>query len=270
MRALAANSSTDVLEAGSESIPVGSSLNPAVPEGRAAWYSFGFLLRRAAAVRLDVAESELDVGIQPLLDMNTPFAPPTARIFVSDSLENGAGYSTYLGQPGEFEDLLVFMLGQLGAPGTLLRQRSQEFYDPLVSDPHEPERASSCHRCLREYGNMAYHPLLDWRLALDMVRLALDRSARIDFTVGYWSTLVARATGPYFAGLNMNPVNLGGLPAGVDTVTGEALILIHPLWDHLDPGNLRAEVGAAVADAESQGLQWELRTIFRAVRFPYE
>ena len=52
MRALASISSTDVLAAGIKSIPVGISLNPAVAEGRAAWYSFGFLLRRAAAVRL--------------------------------------------------------------------------------------------------------------------------------------------------------------------------------------------------------------------------
>ncbi|HHK43001.1 MAG TPA: DUF1998 domain-containing protein [Planctomycetaceae bacterium] len=268
MRALASISSTDVLAAGIDSIPVGVSLNPAIPEGRAAWYSFGFLLRRAAAVRLDVAESELDVGMQPLLDMHTPFAPPTARIFISDSLENGAGYSTYLGDAGEFEDLLKFMLGQLGGPGSQQRQRSLDFHDPLVLAPHEDECSSSCHRCLREYGNMAYHPLLDWRLALDMVRLALDPAAPIDFSVGYWSTLVARTAAPYFNGLNMCPVTLGGLAAGVDA--GDALILTHPLWDHVDPANYRAEVGAAVADAESQGLSWELRTIFRAVRFPYE
>jgi DEAD/DEAH box helicase domain-containing protein len=53
--------------------------------------SFGFLVRRAAAVWLDVAESELDLGIQPVMDPNRP---PSARIFISDTLENGAGYST--------------------------------------------------------------------------------------------------------------------------------------------------------------------------------
>ena len=217
-----------------------------------------------------MAESELDVGIQPILDMNTPFAPPTARIFMSDSLENGAGYSTYLGQPYEFRDLLTFMLGQLGTPGTPLHQQSQEFYMPLVSAPHEPECASSCHRCLREYGNMAYHPLLDWRLALDLVRLALDPNAQIDFKVGYWSSLVTHIAGPYFAGMNMDMVTFSGLIAGVDIATSEALILIHPLWDYKDQGNFRSEVAAAVADAESQGYSWRLRTIFRAVRFPYE
>ncbi len=261
-RALAAISRTDVLAAGIRSTPVGIMLNPAVAEGRAAWYSFGFLTRRAAAVRLDVADSELDVGIQPLMDLHTPFAAPTARIFVSDSLENGAGYSTYLGQPTEFEDLLRFMLGQLGRP-------SADFYDVFrVGNDHERDCSSSCHRCLRDYGNMPFHPLLDWRLALDMVRLALDSSAPVDLAVPYWDTLVQRTARPYFQGLRLNRILLGGLEAGHDPVTGEVVILTHPLWDQ-DEANFRPEVAAAVAEAEVRGWRWRLLSIFMAVRFPY-
>jgi DEAD/DEAH box helicase domain-containing protein len=262
VRALAALATTDVLTAGVNMVPVGVCLNPVVPEARAAWCSFGFLLRRAAAVRLDVAESELDLGIQPVLDFSSPFAPPSARIFISDSLENGAGYSTHLGDPVRFEELLLFMLGQLG-------QRSRDFYDPLVHALHEQECASSCHRCLREYGNMPYHPLLDWRTALDMAWLALDPSRQVDLTSPWWAPLVARAAVPYFQGLNLTPTTLGGLPAGTSAVTNEALILTHPLWDR-DRANFRPNVAAAAADAERRGFRWELRSIFRAVRFPYE
>ncbi len=262
VRALAAIASTDVLTAGVDAAPVGLCLNPVVPEARAAWCSFGFLLRRAAAVRLDVAESELDLGIQPVVDFSSPFAPPSARIFISDSLENGAGYSTHLGEPGRFEDLLLFMVGQLG-------RKSRDFYDPFVLPSHEQECASSCHRCLREYGNMPYHPLLDWRTALDMAWLALDSSRQIDLTAPWWAPLVARVAVPYFQGLNLTPTTLGGLPAGTTAVTNEALILTHPLWDR-DRANFRPDVAAAVADAERQGLRWDLRSIFRAVRFPYE
>lgn len=261
-RALASIAHTDVLVAGIKDTPVGVTLNPANPEGRASWYSFGFLARRAAAVVLDVAESELDVGIQPVMDMRTPFAPPSARIFVSDSLENGAGYSTHLGTPSEFERLLQFILGNVGPSST-------SFHGPIVGAPHEHECSSSCHRCLRDYGNMSYHPLLDWRLALDMVRLALDPAAAIDLAQPYWSTLVQRTAPAYFQGLNYTQTTLAGLPAGHDADTGEALILIHPLWDQ-DPANFRPEVSSAVAQAESHGWKWRLRTIFRAVRFPYE
>lgn len=261
-RALASIATTDVLVAGIKHAPIGVTLNPVIAESRAGWYSFGFLVRRAAAVVLDVAEAELDVGIQPFMDMTAPFAPPSARIFISDSLENGAGYSTHLGKSGEFERLLRFMLGQGG-------QNAAEFYAPLVGTPHEHECSSSCHRCLRDYGNMPYHPLLDWRLALDMVRLALDPAAPIDLAQPYWSALVRRTAPAYFQGLNYAQTALAGLPAGHDARTGEVLILIHPLWDR-DPSNFRPEIATAVAEAESRGWRWKLRTLFRAVRFPYE
>jgi DEAD/DEAH box helicase domain-containing protein len=78
-------------------------------EGRAALYSFGFLLRRAAAVRLDIHERELNVGLRVALDPN---GQVIGQIFMSDSLENGAGYSSYLGMPAETEDLLRFVVGQ--------------------------------------------------------------------------------------------------------------------------------------------------------------
>jgi hypothetical protein len=265
-RALAALLTTDVMTVGISTAPAGLSLNPAVPEGRAAWYSFGFLLRRAASVRLDVAEDELELGIQPVLDPSIPFAPPSARIFLSDTLENGAGYSTKLGTPAEFEDLLHFLLGQLAGPDA---PRSQAYFDPIVAPAHEAACASSCHRCLREFGNMAFHPLLDWRMALDMARLALDSSAQIDLRHSYWASLVARTSGPFFAGLGLQPAVFGTLQGGIDVMQRKAVILSHPLWDR-DPANMHHELAAAFADAEHQGFSPVACSLFRAVRFPYE
>jgi hypothetical protein len=265
-RALAAISSTDVLTAGLNAVPVGLTLNPAIPEARAAWYSFGFLLRRAAAVRLDVSEDELDLGLQPVMDFSNPFSPPSASVFISDSLENGAGYSARLSGPVEFEELLLFMLGSLTGPSAA---QSAAFYNPFVAPTHEAECATSCHRCLREYGNMAFHPLLDWRLGLDMARLALDDSVPIDLSQGYWASLTARVAAPFFAGLDLAQTLLGGLPAGVNGFKNEAVFLTHPLWDQ-DASNLRPELAAAFAAAERQGLKPVPYSIFRAVRFPYE
>jgi len=267
-RALAAISNTDVMAVGINDVPVGLTLNPSRPEARAAWYSFGFLVRRAAAVSLDVNESELDLGLQPVPDLSTPFAPPSARIFISDSLENGAGYSTFLGDPARFEELLRFILGQ-SSPSWTRQCPPGSFHQPLVTPPHE-DCASSCHRCLREFGNMAYHPLLDWRLGLDMARLALDDTAHIDLTFGYWSRLVASTGALYFEGLNLTYTMLDSLHAGISTLTNEAVILVHPMWDQ-HPSNYRPEVAAAVSDAQNRGLTTiTLRSIFHAVRFPYE
>jgi hypothetical protein len=267
-RALAAISNTDVMAVGINVVPVGLCLNPSRPEARAAWYSFGFLVRRAAAVSLDVNEAELDLGIQPVPDLSTPFAPPTARIFMSDSLENGAGYSTFLGNPARFEELVRFVLGQ-ASPSWTRQCPPDSFHRPLVTPPHSHDCVSSCHRCLREFGNMAYHPLLDWRLGLDLARLALDPNAQIGLASGHWSGLVYSIAGPYFAGLNMTPRTFDTLPGGVDAFSNEAVILIHPLWDK-DASNYRPEVAGAVADAQSQGFTVILRSVFHAARFPYE
>jgi Lhr-like helicase len=257
-RALASISKTDVLTVGIASVPVGISLNPKRPEGRASWYSFGFLLRRAAAVRLDIAESELDVGIQPIMDFTSPFAPPSARVFISDSLENGAGYSTHIGAPDELEQLLEF----ISSP-------DQSFVAPLVHPDHEAECASSCHRCLREFGNMAYHPLLDWRLGLDMVRLSLDSRADIGLHYSYWASLVERIAPHYFEGIGCVHTVIEGLHTGINQITGEAVILMHPMWD-TSPANYGEPLARTVAEAQRLGFRPTLRSMLRAVRFPYE
>jgi DEAD/DEAH box helicase domain-containing protein len=267
-RALASLALTDVLAVGIQRVAVGLCLNPARAEARAAWYSFGFLVRRAAAVSLDVNESELDVGIQPINDPSSPFAPPSARVFVSDSLENGAGYSTFLGQEKNFEELLRFILGQ-AVPPWARGSNPGTFYEPLVAHDHENACASSCHRCLREFGNMAYHALLDWRLGLDMARLALDRDAAIDLSTSYWSTLSNSISQSYFDGLGLTPRIVSGLRVGVNPLTNEAIILVHPLWDQ-NSANYRPEVASAVAQTEAEGLMPKLRSLLRAVRFPYE
>jgi hypothetical protein len=67
----------------------------------------------------------------------------------------------------------------------------------------------------------------------------------------------------------MVPGELAELEAGIDEAQHVAVVLVHPLWDQ-DPSNLRAEVAAAVAEGERQGLRVEQRSVLRAVRFPYE
>ena len=83
---------------------------------------------------------------------------------------------------------------------------------------------------------MAYHPILDWRLGLDMAQLALDPNARIDLDSGYWSGLVSRIVDPYFCGLNMEPRTFDTLPGGVDAFSNDAIILIERINGNLADG----------------------------------
>lgn len=125
---------------------------PDSSEGRrAAWYSLAFLLRTAAAKQLDVQTLELSAGIYSALIGGNP----TTMAFVADTLENGAGFSTHLGKPD--------ILSQL-VDGTIAGYLAE-----LRRPSHASECSASCYRCLRDYANMSYHALLDWRLAADLL-----------------------------------------------------------------------------------------------------
>jgi len=262
VRALASISTTDVLTAGLVEVPVGLMLNPAIDEAKAAWYSFGFMIRRAAAFHLDVADSEIDMGIQPFKDFSVPFDPPSAKIFLSDTLENGAGYSALLGDPNEFEGLLLLILGQHPV-------RGEQFHGPHVSESHKRDCSTSCHRCLREFGNMAYHTILDWRLGLDMARLAMDAGAAIDLEQDYWAGLIERQTPPYLETFGLQTEIVDGVYCGIDETRGDAVVVTHPLWD-LNPANYCERLAGTLAQLEGRGLHPKCISAFRTVRFPFE
>jgi len=253
-RALAAISPTDVMIAGIHLWPTGIFADPLRVEGRAAFYPLGFMLRRAAAVRLDVSDSELKIGLRTTRDAA---GAVIGQIFMSDTLENGAGYSTHLGEPAEFEALLQSLCGP-----DLLGRLS------LAAQPtdHGVACQTSCHDCMRDYSNLAYHSILDWRLGIDMARLALDASAPIDFSPGYWTgvpDLAIRRLHDALPGSTL--LNLAGLPAvGLGR---RAVIAAHPLWD-VRPASFHAGLAAASAAAAAAGFTPDYRSTFMLIRRP--
>jgi hypothetical protein len=262
IRALASVKPTDVLVMGIQTWPVGVSALPLRVEGRAALYSLGFLMRRAAAVQLDIHERELKVGLRVGPDAN---GQVVGQIFISDSLENGAGYSSYFGTPARAEDLLRFVVGQAN---------NATFYAPLVAqvDPQGNPRHgrlcnTSCPDCLRDFSNLAYHNILDWRLGLDLARLALDPLALIDFSVPYWLGLDAMAAGPYFAAMpNWQRVTFAGVQGG--RRGNQVELIAHPLWN-TDPNQFGPQLGTAYAQAVAAGCQVTLKSIFEVLRRPF-
>ncbi len=254
-RALASIKPTDVLVLGIQTWPVGVKAVPLQVEGRSALYSLGFLLRRAAAVRLDIHERELRVGLRVMQDQNGQII---GQIFISDSLENGAGYSSHLGTPAETEDLLRFVIGQTN---------NNTFYGPLVAGAHSGICLTCCPDCLRDFSNLPYHNILDWRLGLDLARLALDPNAVIGFSVSYWQGLDVTAAGPYFAAMpGWQRVIFGGLQAG--RRGNQVEIITHPLWS-TDPNHLGPQLAGAYAQAMAAGCQPSPKSIFEVLRRPF-
>jgi hypothetical protein len=254
-RALASIKPTDVLVLGIQSWPGGILGSPLDVNGRAALYSLGFMMRRAAAVRLDIDERELKVGLRVIQDAS---GQVTGEIFISDSLENGAGYSSYLGTPNEAENLLRFLIGQ----------GDTSFYAPLVAQSHAGVCQTSCPDCLRDFSNLAFHNILDWRLGLDLARLALDPNAPVDFTIAYWQTLATTAATAYFASQpQWQFQTFAAVPAGRRGNVVE--IVTHPLWD-TNPNNPSPQLAAAYAQAQATGAQRiDCKSIFEVLRRPY-
>jgi hypothetical protein len=213
------------------------------------------MLRRAASVLLDVQDHELKAGIRSHSDAQ---GGVIGQVFLSDTLENGAGYSTFLGQPEIAEELL----GMISRPGG--------FFDPLAAPLHAQACFSSCPDCLRSYSNLAYHSLLDWRLALDMAALALDPAASITLASPLWTSAADRAAVTLNAARPAQQrLEIAGLPALTDGRT--ATIVTHPLW-LTETGHRGPELTAAWNEAaQVHGLTMtdaSFVSVFKALRRP--
>lgn len=179
---------TDVLLVDVDAWPTGVAASPETHEGKAAWYSLAFLLRAAATALMDVDTNELEAGVRTVLKNGTP----CGQVFLCDSLDNGAGYARWLSEPPNFIALLDRIQGNHKDTIAQIWWGIAE----AGAGSHGRSCDTSCNRCLRDHANTIYHPWLDWRLALDMARLAADQSVSIQLaaddksTESIWTPLV--------------------------------------------------------------------------------
>ena len=258
--ALAAISETDMMLLGVTDYGPGRAADPSTLQGRAALYSLAFILRRAAAVYLDIQDYELKAGIRSRRDPQSESL--TGQIFLSDTLENGAGYATHLGTPGVTRTLL----------NMIARPSSGGFHEGLIGDRHAHACFTSCPDCLRSYSNLTYHGVLDWRLAVDMAELALDPGTDLSLSSPRWNRVAETAMRTLGAARpGFKRIDLAGLPALTDDE--EVRILAHPLW-RLRQDDIAPELAAAQHEAAGKlGIrelsQIEFVSVFEALRHPY-
>ncbi|WP_206536255.1 helicase-related protein [Cyanobacterium aponinum] len=229
--ALLSKRKTDVLLVTINQWQTGISASPTTIEGRAAWYSFAFWLQVGAAALLDIDPQELQAGMRTIQDSAGNII---GQGFLSDQLENGAGYCRFLAQPQEFQRLLA------QADVNLVNSLANKW----LESRHANECDTSCNLCLQDYRNLPYHPVLDWKLALDMARLVSDANAITDLQTPWgnqpnpWSRLIQDHNAPIPATLKAlkyddSPLQFGSL-IGFVNQRKQILILRHPLWtdDH--------------------------------------
>jgi DEAD/DEAH box helicase domain-containing protein len=198
-----------------------------MPTGISALWSFAELFRVGAALELDVSARELNIGLQPF---------PTdhgvsRRIFVADVLENGAGYSTHLGEPSVLDDVF----------GRISEQIAPKF----EAERHAGECDISCPDCLRNYDNRRLHPFLDWRLALDVAELAVGTP----LNVSRWLSRAEPLTKAFAEAFGLDVLEAGSLMAAQDARSGRIGFFGHPLW-RLDEAFYTAEQARAHAAAK--------------------
>jgi hypothetical protein len=180
---------------------------------------------------LDVGSQELEIGLRSQ-KVGGAINP---QLFLADSLENGAGYCTHLGEIVVFGHLLV-------AGATYMTE--------LALAKHSDDCSSSCYDCLREYTNMAFHPLLDWRLAGDMLSLLTNGTA--DLRV--WEPIEAKLALGFANDFGGDAMQLDGGAWGVK-FSNKALIVSHPLEDPKQ--NRRLVQAKDDLEAGGYGDSWE-------------
>lgn len=128
-------------------------LQPKNPEDPVwyAWVSFAHLFAVAVSKVMAIRPTEIEVDAYRL--------PGGAfGIYLADALENGSGFALEIYR-NRFADIMSYITTELSA---IFRSAKHERCD------------SSCYDCLRDYGNVAVHGLLDWRLGLELAEILSD------------------------------------------------------------------------------------------------
>ena len=220
-----------------------------LPMGLSALWSLAELLRIAAGAELDVNPNELQVGLQP---WRTEAGTVTRRIFIADSLENGAGYARHLGSPEVLERVVVTVVGDIART--------------IESPRHRGACDSSCPDCLRSYDNRFVHPHLDWCLALDLAQLAKGDALPVE----RWLSRGEAAAGSFLTAFgeytDFEEVKTAGLHGVASPSIGRTAVFGHPLW-RSEPAHFVNEQRQADAELRSAGTRevrfFDLRTLQR-------
>jgi DEAD/DEAH box helicase domain-containing protein len=233
--AIAAPKSTDLLRIRPSTVPRGISLNPLARGAavKAAYYSAAFILRSVAGDRLDIDPEELDISDVTRADFGD--GTYVGEIIINDHLPNGAGFTSWMAS--NWRDVLNQIVSLSPPPDS--------FPGFLISEQHR-SCESSCYDCLRQYRNMSYHGLLDWRLGLSLLRIFANSQFRcgldgsfVEPDIDGWLSFAATVRDAFCAAFSCRPNQYGALP-GCE-VGQKRVIIVHPLWDRNRPSDILAE-----------------------------
>ena len=236
---------TDALLISMTNPPASTDLHPGRLGARAAWLSGAYIVREAAWRSLDAAPDEFSAGFRPTAST----AGLLGEIYLSDSILNGAGYARHFMTDVGIKTLV-----------DQLEKVEDEFIQHDMDDPCD----GSCYRCLRDYSNSRLHPLLDWRLAVDLSRMLRTGS----FDPATLSNHVVQAAATFAGALaDVDLVEIRGRSVLVDTSSGAAWVIVHPL-EAVRPADMSSDLAAAYARVEASYQLVQTMSWFDLTRTP--
>jgi hypothetical protein len=140
---------------------------------KSSWISLAELVSKEISLVEDFEPGEISVG-KIFTRYSTDVG--TWGFFISDNLDNGAGYSYKYSDPEKFFQVLE-----------TLKSKRLPF---LMNRDHSHSCTTSCYHCIRNYNNRFEHNSLDWRLGIDLLHCFLDEKFVPSLNNPWWSSYV--------------------------------------------------------------------------------
>lgn len=198
---------------------------------KGAFYSAAFLLQRTLAAKIDIDPEEIEIAAIEsieLPELNGITGRRSASIVLTDELPNGSGFVKQL--HNNFGNYLRRCIEPIN--------NEEERYNYNILQNRTCKDAS--YQDLKNYRNMSFHPLLDWRLGVGLLRLMADN----DYSSGLkeedyskpelldWKNFAFELQQQFISSFKENVIeSTFGELHGFTLYGAYRVIIVHPFWN---------------------------------------
>ncbi|ANE51510.1 DEAD/DEAH box helicase [Flavisolibacter tropicus] len=194
---------------------------------KGAFYSAAFLLQRTLADELDISPEEVEIAAIVEEELEDGTDRSTARIVLADELPNGSGFVKYL------SDNIGSFLIKCTDPA-----KEDTYTSSFINDEHAKKCKDASYDDLKTYRNLTYHGILDWRLAVALLRILRNPNYMVglDDNWGHieikdWKEDAKELAEQFLLTLEGGKLNIidGAIP--VITIEQFNIVIVHPYWN---------------------------------------
>jgi hypothetical protein len=195
---------------------------------KGAFYSAAFLLQRALADDLDISPEEIELAAIVEKQLGDSTERSTGKIILADELPNGSGFVKHL------HDHIADFLRKCTDPVP-----DDKFTFSFINANHAGLNNTASYDDLKTYRNLNYHGILDWKLAVGLIRLLRTDSylSGLDNNWDYveltqWRELARSLAHQFQQYLGEGEIRIiDGVP--FISVENFHVMVVHPFWNYL-------------------------------------